>query len=63
MTKSFAHKLGQGGFGAVYKGSLPNGREVAVKLLKSSKDDGQEFMNEVASIMRTSHVNVVALLG
>ncbi|KAL6618843.1 hypothetical protein ACP70R_033982 [Stipagrostis hirtigluma subsp. patula] len=63
MTKSFAHKLGRGGFGTVYKGNLPNGRDIAVKLLKNSKDDGQEFMNEVASIMRTSHVNVVSLLG
>ncbi|KAL6848989.1 hypothetical protein ACP4OV_021572 [Aristida adscensionis] len=63
MTKSFAQKLGGGGFGTVYKGNLPNGREIAVKLLKNTKDDGQEFMNEVASIMRTSHVNVVSLLG
>lgn len=63
MTKSFAHKVGRGGFGTVYKGSLPNGCHVAVKLLNSSKDDSQEFMNEVASIMRTSHVNVVTLLG
>lgn len=63
MTKSFAEKLGQGGFGTVYKGNLPSGRLVALKLLKPSKDDGQEFMNEVASIMRTSHVNVVTLLG
>ena len=63
MTKSFIHKLGEGGFGTVYKGNLPNGRDIAVKLLKNSKDDGQEFMNEVASIMQTSHVNVVTLLG
>ncbi|CAN6350285.1 unnamed protein product [Urochloa humidicola] len=65
MTKSFARKLGKGGFGTVYKGNLPNGRDVAVKLLKESKDkdDGQEFMNEIASIMRTSHINVVNLLG
>ncbi|KAL6609552.1 hypothetical protein ACP70R_039521 [Stipagrostis hirtigluma subsp. patula] len=63
MTKSFAHKLGKGGFGTVYKGNLPNGRAIAVKLLKNSNDDGQEFINEVASITRTSHVNVVTLLG
>src|SRR5438105_1036241 len=34
MTKSFTHQLGQGGFGVVYKGSLPDGRAVAVKMLK-----------------------------
>uniref|UniRef100_A0A0E0DUH4 Protein kinase domain-containing protein n=1 Tax=Oryza meridionalis TaxID=40149 RepID=A0A0E0DUH4_9ORYZ len=63
MTKSFSHKLGQGGFGTVYMGKMPNGKPIAVKLLKSCKDDGQEFMNEVASVSRTSHVNVVTLLG
>ncbi|PUZ55265.1 hypothetical protein GQ55_5G198700 [Panicum hallii var. hallii] len=63
MTKSFAVKLGQGGFGAVYKGNLSNGCQVAVKMLKDTKGDGEEFMNEVASISRTSHVNVVTLLG
>ncbi|KAL6857252.1 hypothetical protein ACP4OV_018634 [Aristida adscensionis] len=63
MTKSFAHKLGQGGYGAVYKGSLPDGREVAVKMLKDTKGDGEEFMNEVGSISRTSHINIVTLLG
>ncbi|CAM0145125.1 unnamed protein product [Urochloa decumbens] len=63
MTKCFAVKLGQGGFGAVYKGNLSNGCQVAVKMLKDTKGDGEEFMNEVASISRTSHVNVVTLLG
>uniref|UniRef100_A0A2K1R835 Protein kinase domain-containing protein n=1 Tax=Populus trichocarpa TaxID=3694 RepID=A0A2K1R835_POPTR len=63
MTSSFANILGQGGFGNVYRGKLPEGRLVAVKVLKESKDDGEEFMNEVASISRTSHVNVVTLLG
>ncbi|TVU40197.1 hypothetical protein EJB05_13648 [Eragrostis curvula] len=63
MTKSFAHKLGQGGNGVVYRGSLPDVREVAVKMLKEAQIDGEEFMNEVASISRTSHVNVVTLLG
>ncbi|XP_006583423.2 LEAF RUST 10 DISEASE-RESISTANCEUS RECEPTOR-LIKE PROTEIN KINASE-like 2.5 isoform X3 [Glycine max] len=63
MTNSFKVKLGQGGFGAVYKGQLPTGCPVAVKLLNSSKGNGEEFTNEVASISRTSHVNIVTLLG
>lgn len=63
MTKSFAEKLGRGGFGTVYKGNLPSGRLIAVKLLNNFDDDGQEFINEVASIIRTSHVNIVTLLG
>ncbi|XP_011014376.1 PREDICTED: probable receptor-like protein kinase At1g67000 [Populus euphratica] len=63
MTSSFVNILGQGGFGYVYRGKLPDGRLVAVKVLKESEGDGEEFMNEVASISRTSHVNVVTLLG
>ncbi|GLT28890.1 hypothetical protein SLA2020_037930 [Shorea laevis] len=63
ITNSFSEKLGQGGFGSVYKGTLPDGRVVAVKVLRKSKGDGQEFINEVASISRTSHVNIVTLLG
>ncbi|KAG5227184.1 receptor protein [Salix suchowensis] len=63
MTNSFVYTLGHGGFGNVYRGKLPDGRLVAVKVLKESKGDGEEFINEVASISRTSHVNVVTLLG
>ncbi|XP_050132746.1 LEAF RUST 10 DISEASE-RESISTANCE LOCUS RECEPTOR-LIKE PROTEIN KINASE-like 2.1 isoform X6 [Malus sylvestris] len=63
MTNSFKEKLGQGGYGAVYKGKLKDGRLVAVKVLTKLKGDGEEFMNEVAAISRTSHVNVVTLLG
>ncbi|KAJ4822385.1 hypothetical protein Tsubulata_008921, partial [Turnera subulata] len=63
MTNSFADKVGQGGFGCVYKGKLPDGCFVAVKLLTVSKGDGEVFINEVASICRTSHVNIVTLLG
>jgi serine/threonine protein kinase len=63
LTNSFKEKVGQGGYGVVYKGKLPDGRMVAVKILSASKGNGEEFINEVASISRTSHVNIVALLG
>ncbi|KAK4410177.1 LEAF RUST 10 DISEASE-RESISTANCE LOCUS RECEPTOR-LIKE PROTEIN KINASE-like 2.1 [Sesamum angolense] len=63
ITKSFKDKLGQGGFGSVYQGMLPDGSPVAVKVLINSDSNGEEFINEVASISRTSHVNIVNLLG
>jgi serine/threonine protein kinase len=63
MTKSFAHQLGKGGYGSVYRGNLPDGCEIAVKMLKDIEGEGEEFMNEVASISRTSHINVITLLG
>ncbi|KAJ3700849.1 hypothetical protein LUZ61_004554 [Rhynchospora tenuis] len=63
ITKSFKDKLGKGGFGTVYKGSLRDGRFVAVKFLHNATINGEEFLNEVISIGRTSHVNVVNLLG
>ncbi|CAD6239549.1 unnamed protein product [Miscanthus lutarioriparius] len=65
-----AHKLGEGGYGAVFSGVLTAGsaggnraREVAVKFLHHSRPNGEEFLNEVISIGRTSHVNIVTLLG
>ena len=63
MTKSFNDKLGQGGYGSVYKGNLQDGCFVAVKVMKELKGNGEEFLNEVASISRTSHVNIVTLKG
>ncbi|XP_077221143.1 uncharacterized protein LOC143854899 [Tasmannia lanceolata] len=63
ITSSFKDKVGQGGYGSVFKGKLRDGCLVAVKVLSESKGNGEEFINEVASISRTSHVNVVSLLG
>ncbi|KAF3792351.1 Glycerophosphodiester phosphodiesterase protein kinase domain-containing [Nymphaea thermarum] len=63
MTNHFREKLGEGGFGSVYRGRLPNGLPVAVKTLETSKSNGDEFINEVATIGRVHHVNVVRLLG
>ncbi|KAJ7969149.1 Receptor-like protein kinase [Quillaja saponaria] len=63
MTNSFIDELGRDDFGAVYKGKLPNGCPVAVKLLDASKWNQEDFVNEVSSISRTLHVNIVALLG
>nr|XP_048325523.1 LEAF RUST 10 DISEASE-RESISTANCE LOCUS RECEPTOR-LIKE PROTEIN KINASE-like 2.1 isoform X1 [Ziziphus jujuba var. spinosa] len=63
MTKGFKDKLGEGGYGTVYKGKLCSGHFVAVKMLGKSKANGQEFINEVATIGRIHHVNVVQLVG
>ncbi|KAK4491956.1 hypothetical protein RD792_002740, partial [Penstemon davidsonii] len=61
---SEANKLGQGGFGAVYKGKLLNDQEIAVKRL--ARDSGQgdlEFKNEVMLLAKLQHRNLVRLLG
>ncbi|KAK9912517.1 hypothetical protein M0R45_036379 [Rubus argutus] len=63
MTKGFKDKLGEGGYGSVYKGKLLSGRLVAIKMLEKSKANGQDFINEVATIGRIHHVNVVQLIG
>ena len=63
MTKRFKEKLGEGGYGSVYKGKLRSGSFAAIKMLDKSKADGQEFINEVATIGRIHHVNVVQLIG
>ncbi|KAI8539068.1 hypothetical protein RHMOL_Rhmol09G0152600 [Rhododendron molle] len=56
-------KLGQVGYGCVFKGKLENDCFVAVKVLKGLKGSREEFINEVAMISGTSHVNVITLLG
>ncbi|XP_039020154.1 cysteine-rich receptor-like protein kinase 14 isoform X1 [Hibiscus syriacus] len=65
-TNSFSdeNKLGQGGFGPVYKGILADGKEIAVKRLSKTSSQGLlEFKNEVMLIARLQHRNLVRLLG
>ncbi|KAM3701681.1 hypothetical protein ACJW31_05G192700 [Castanea mollissima] len=57
-------RLGQGGFGPVYKGQLANGQEIAIKTLSRSSRQGiKEFKNEVMLIAKLQHRNLVRLLG
>lgn len=61
---SSENKLGQGGFGAVYKGKLANGQCIAVKRLANNSQQGDfEFKNEVLLVVKLQHRNLVRLLG
>ncbi|XP_038690288.1 putative receptor-like protein kinase At4g00960 [Tripterygium wilfordii] len=61
---SEANKLGQGGFGPVYKGTFPNKQEVAVKRLSKESSQGEvEFKNEVLLLAKLQHRNLVRLIG
>ncbi|KAK3160158.1 hypothetical protein QOZ80_1BG0055970 [Eleusine coracana subsp. coracana] len=63
IARRFKEKVGQGGFGSVYKGQLPNGVPVAVKMLENFTGEGREFINEIATIGQIHHANIVRLLG
>ncbi|SPT20626.1 unnamed protein product [Triticum aestivum] len=65
VTSHFRDKLGQGGYGSVYKGILlPGDVHVAIKMLDGkSSCDGEDFISEVSTIGRIHHVNVVRLVG
>ncbi|XP_058769625.1 cysteine-rich receptor-like protein kinase 25 isoform X2 [Vicia villosa] len=65
-TNNFSHdnKIGKGGFGQVYKGTLRDGRDIAVKRLSTSSTQGStEFKNEILLIAKLQHRNLVALIG
>ncbi|XP_006366861.1 G-type lectin S-receptor-like serine/threonine-protein kinase CES101 [Solanum tuberosum] len=58
------NKLGEGGFGPVYKGEMADGQEVAIKRLSTSSGQGLlEFKNEILLIAKLQHTNLVRLLG
>ncbi|TVU05995.1 hypothetical protein EJB05_49182, partial [Eragrostis curvula] len=58
------NKLGEGGFGAVYKGVLPDGQEIAVKRLSRSSEQGiEELKNELVLVAKLQHKNLVRLVG
>ncbi|GER46405.1 receptor serine/threonine kinase [Striga asiatica] len=63
ITRKFSEKLGEGGYGTVYKAKLSTQIHAAVKLLHNSKGNGEEFVNEVSTIGRIHHVNIVRLIG
>ncbi|GAA0171142.1 transmembrane signal receptor [Lithospermum erythrorhizon] len=59
-----SNKIGRGGFGTVYKGTLRNGLEVAVKTLSAESKQGvSEFLAEIETISNVRHPNLVELLG
>lgn len=62
-TKGFREKLGFGGFGAVYRGTLANRTVVAVKQLEGIEQGEKQFRMEVATISSTHHLNLVRLIG
>ncbi|KAB2627101.1 receptor-like protein kinase [Pyrus ussuriensis x Pyrus communis] len=63
ITNQFKDKLGQGAYGTVFKGMLSSEFFIAVKVLNTSKGDGEEFVNEVRTMGLIHHVNVARLVG
>ncbi|KAK7293753.1 hypothetical protein RJT34_16626 [Clitoria ternatea] len=63
ITNGFSESLGEGAHGAVFKGMLSREILVAVKILNGTEGDGKDFINEVGTMGKIHHVNVVRLLG
>ncbi|CAO2823688.1 unnamed protein product [Amaranthus hypochondriacus] len=65
-TNNFSdeNKLGEGGFGGVYKGTLSNGQQIAVKRLSMNSSQGfEQFKNEISLVAKLHHRNLVRVLG
>ncbi|KEH40353.1 putative glycerophosphodiester phosphodiesterase, protein kinase RLK-Pelle-LRK10L-2 family [Medicago truncatula] len=63
ITNGFKESLGEGAHGSVFKGMLSQEILVAVKVLNETQGDGNDFINEVGTMGKIHHVNVVRLLG
>ncbi|KAL0403225.1 UNVERIFIED_CONTAM: LEAF RUST 10 DISEASE-RESISTANCE LOCUS RECEPTOR-LIKE PROTEIN KINASE-like 2.1 [Sesamum radiatum] len=63
MTRNFKAKIGQGPHGTIFKGNLRSGPPAALKMLEISSTSDKEFITYVSKISRTSHENVVRLIG
>ncbi|KAK3407119.1 hypothetical protein EUGRSUZ_K03225 [Eucalyptus grandis] len=63
ITNGFDKKLGEGGFGSVFEGTLSDGTKVAVKRLDGFRQVKKSFLAEVETIGRIHHVNLVRLVG
>ncbi|CAK9149497.1 unnamed protein product [Ilex paraguariensis] len=65
-TKNFSEKLGEGGFGTVFRGTLPNSTAIAVKRLKNQEQgekQDKQFLTEVSTIGMIQHINLIRLRG
>ncbi|KAL6896795.1 hypothetical protein ACP4OV_007367 [Aristida adscensionis] len=62
-TKNFSDKLGQGSFGSVFKGLLPDSKSIAVKKLQGMRQGEKQFQTEVRALGRVQHSNLVHLSG
>ncbi|XP_042473829.1 G-type lectin S-receptor-like serine/threonine-protein kinase At2g19130 [Zingiber officinale] len=62
-TKNFSEKLGGGGFGSVFKGSLPGSIDIAVKKLEGLYQGEKQFRSEVSTLGAIQHVNLIRLIG
>lgn len=64
ITQNYKTLIGEGGFGSVYRGTLPEGEEVAVKVRSATSTQGiREFNNELNLLSAIRHENLVPLLG
>ncbi|RWR84755.1 LEAF RUST 10 DISEASE-RESISTANCE LOCUS RECEPTOR-LIKE PROTEIN KINASE-like protein 2.7 isoform X2 [Cinnamomum micranthum f. kanehirae] len=62
-SNNFSHKLGQRGFGSVFKAKLPNNCIVAVKILDETEQSEVQFMNEVQTMGKIHQQNLVCIMG